>query len=615
MAGCAGVWGSTLLVVSAAVGSPRPLGPWVLVTVVALGVGLGVGLGLGVLVGWRWRPPARADHRLPASDRSRPATDRRSGRRPADGAEPDGVDDAAACADPALLAAVVAHTDSLVLITDAHGRTTWVNDAFLAVTGYRREDLLGRRPGAVLQQPATDPGTIATMREAITAGRSVAVEVLNRTAAGADLWLEMVISPVRDPDTGEIEAFVSVQHDITRSRQRESELQAARSAAELEAERHLALLATMSHDIRSPLHAVVGAAEQLATSDLDVAQQQYVQVAQDSARLLLGLLEGVVGYASVASDHLELHPGPTDLAAVLRRVTAMFAVAAEGQRVSLSAQLDPADAPAVLVDEVRLRQLLNNLVANALRFAPGGRVELRGRLVPVAADRVELHLAVVDDGVGIDPERLPTLFAPYTTYTHPTLAGAQAGTGLGLAISQRLVTAMGGTIEVASTPGQGTTFTVVLPLALVDDDLPGPAAAPHGPAADAADVLSGLRVLVVDDDPLGREVSLALLGQLGCETQTVPDAGTALAHLAVDRPDVVLSDVNLPDVSGTELVSRYRALVGDGPRPRLVALTASALPGDRDRLLAAGFDGYLAKPVGREGLAAGLRACLADAST
>jgi PAS domain S-box-containing protein len=516
------------------------------------------------------------------------------------------------------LSEVAARTDNPVVITDALGLTEWVNDAFVSVTGYPLHEVVGRTPGSVLQGSGTDVATVELLRERIGAGEPCEVEILNYTRDGEPRWLHIAITPVRDAQ-GVLTSFIAVERDVTERREFEAELLRAKEAAEETAHSKSAFLASMSHEIRTPLNAVVGATELLRTTPLSPDQERYAHIVQDSSRMLLALIDDILSYSALGSDTLEFHPGPVGLVGLLENIVGMFELEAGRRGLELEMQVDEGVPAAVLVDEFRLRQVLNNLVANAVRFTEQGSVRLLvgpGDLDAGSGPVRELNFTVVDTGVGIDPAHVDRLFEPFTQ-EHAGVHRRFGGTGLGLAICRRIVDGMDGAIRVESRPGAGSRFIVTLPLEVAPagaiPELDGSSAAPSVPSlVDANPTPDGevarVRVLLVEDDPLNELIAVELLSQVGPPPEVARDAERALELLRGRPFDLVLTDIELPGMDGEELVRTLDHEIEPAERPWMVAFTANALPGDRERLLDAGFDGYLSKPVSREGLIEALQA-------
>lgn len=511
--------------------------------------------------------------------------------------------------DLAKLSEVAENTDNLVVITDAHGLIEWVNSAFVRTTGYSSEEAKGRQPGELLQGPHTDPTTREYMHDCIAQGKAFHTEVLNYTKNGGTIWVALEVRPVTD-ERGRVRNFIAVQTDVTERRETETQLRRAKDAAEASAKAKSAFLANMSHEIRTPLNAVIGLTGLLIDTDLNDHQRELLEIVRDSGDLLLSVVNNILNYSALEAGGVTLDQAPFSLRETITNTVALFETDAKSKGLSLTSTVDDLP-PAVLGDDLRVRQILLNLIANAVKFTSTGSVA-----ITVTCETTEPHAsngsdatpavakvrtAVTDSGVGIAPERLDRLFQPFTQEDSST-SRRYGGTGLGLAITKELVELMGGSIRIDSAVGDGTTvtFDIDFPIALRPDDaLP----APEAPANQPGGVGS---VLIIEDDPVNRKVLELLLARMGIETGVAENGFVALDMVDETTFDAIFVDMQMPEIDGIETMRRIRTKLG-AATPPAVALTASAMPGDRERFLMAGLDDYLAKPVRVADLAAALR--------
>ena len=485
---------------------------------------------------------------------------------------------------------VVQSTDNMVVITDAEGCIEWVNDAFERVTGWTLPEVAGQRPGRVLQGPETDPATVARMHDHVEAGEGFTCELVNYSREGRAYWVSLEATPVRD-DRGEVTGYVAVETDVTERRDTEQLLRTAKESAEESAREKAAFLASMSHEIRTPLNSVLGLTDMLQLTDLDEEQRGYVDTARHSGQLLLSLINDILDFSALESGQTEPEARTFAPRTLVSDCLAMFEPEVRSRSLALISEIDARVPQALCGDETGLRQVLVNLVANALKFTHEGAVRVQVSTAP--GDDTRLVLRVVDTGIGIAADRIDRLFQPFSQGDSSTTR-QYGGTGLGLAICRLLTDRMGGTISLTSTPGEGSAFTVEAPLSAAD-----PADLPQ--AADPQDLeLGPLRVLLAEDDSVNQKVMSAMLRRLGTEPVLAGDGAAAIEAVddaaASGRPfDVVLMDVHMPVMDGMEAVGVLATR--PGPRPLVIAVTANALPGDRERLLAHGFDGYQSKPI------------------
>ena len=511
----------------------------------------------------------------------------------------------------ALMAAVDQH--AIVSTTDVDGRITYVNDNFCQVSRYRPDELLGRTH-SVINSKYHPREFFTRMWQTILAGRTWQGEIRNRAKDGSLYWVLSTVAPFRDAD-GNITQFISIRTDITN--QKEAELAAA-AANRAKSQ----FLANMSHEIRTPLTAIIGLSHVADRPNLDPQVAAALGQIRESGEHLLAMLNDVLDFAKIEVEQIELHPRPMSVAKTVDQVIAMYKEPARAKGVALTTRVEPEVPETCLGDAVRIRQILLNLVSNAVKCTSDGSVTVTVSSVGEAAadGRIPLRFAVADTGTGIPPAELDRIFDPFVQ-VDASLTRQISGTGLGLAITTQLVRLMDGTLDVVSTVGVGSTFACTIPLAAAasgDPATAGPAAATEdrgtggkdfdGPTTASATEtdapgsgttqLSG-RVLLVEDNEVNRAMAVSMLQRLGV---TVTEAGNgyeAVARFAERDPssafDLVLMDVQMPVMDGFEATRRIRQFQSGVAVP-IVALTASALSADRDACLAAGMNDHLSKP-------------------
>jgi len=365
-------------------------------------------------------------------------------------------------------------------------------------------------------------------------------------------------------------------------------------------------LATMSHEIRTPLNGILAPASLLEATSLTIEQRQQVEIIVESGNHLAAILQDILDWSKIEASSLALESVPFDLSATLYGVERIFRSRARERGLVLSTTIDPSLPHSCTGDPLRLRQILINLVSNAVKFTSSG--EIRIAATRAGPDGNRLRIEVADTGIGMDPEGLARLFRRFSQAEASTTRRF-GGTGLGLAISKGLVDAMGGRIEVESAPGRGSRFWFDLPLVEAT-----PPTAPTPPVAEAPESPRGLRVLVVDDNRTNQKIASAMLQRLACEPTIAGDGREALEILDRSEFDLVLMDCHMPVLDGyqtTVLLRSWR----DEPSPHrrkmstlpVIALTADVVLGNESRCAAAGMDDFLAKPFRRELLAAMLR--------
>ncbi len=509
---------------------------------------------------------------------------------------------------------VMAASETMLLAGGPDRRTVWVNDAFLTFTGFSAGDVLARPLTAVLPAAAADAEQVGSMTEAAEASRPWRGELECRRRDGSTWIAAIDLSPVHGED-GEVEGFFAVLTDVTERHEAERLLDRARRAAEQSAEEKSRFLATMSHEIRSPLNAVLGLCDLLLLTELDPEQRDYAETAHRSGSHLLALVNDVLDFSALESGRVRPDSLPFAPRALVEEVARMFAPQADLAGLTLLTAVDAAVPAQVRGDEMRLRQVLVNLVGNALKFTEQGSVEVRLSATGGggAGDGLRLHGEVRDTGIGMPSWRVPHLFRSFVR-GDASSTSERGGTGLGLAICRRLVEAMGGTITLESEVDRGTLVRFDVAVSAVV--APVRAATAEGAPGLGPD----LRVLVAEDDPVNTKVVVRMLGRIGVTPEVVADGAAAVARIteaadpadAADTADgtpapieVILMDVEMPVIDGLQATGQIRART-DLPQPWIIALTANALPGDRERMLAAGMDDYLSKPITVDALAAAL---------
>jgi signal transduction histidine kinase/CheY-like chemotaxis protein len=413
---------------------------------------------------------------------------------------------------------------------------------------------------------------------------------------------------VERDSSGRAVSMIGVNWDVTDQVRVEAELRKAKEAAENATRAKATFLAMMSHEIRTPLNGIIGMTDALLP-DVDRGNRNAVETIRRSGEVLLAVLNDILDFSKIEAGKLELEQRVCDLEPVLGDLGALFARLTKEKGLTLKVELEPGIGRLVC-DPLRLRQILSNLVSNAVKFTAEGTVTVSGRRLP-ADPRFPLGavaLDVVDSGIGIPADKVDRLFKEFSQVDAGTTR-RYGGTGLGLAISRRLAEAMGGEISVQSVQGRGSTFTVALPLPTALQLATVQAAEPSREVAVLdASRLKGVRVLLAEDNAINRRVAVALMSKMGVEVHAVENGREALRAWGQGGWDLIVMDMQMPELDGLEATRAIRAAEAEGAFQAIpiLAMTANASAEDRRTCLEAGMDEVVTKPTTRAALQSAL---------
>ena len=644
------------------------------------------------------------------------------------------------------LSLVASKTDNPVLIASPSGAIEWVNESFTRVMEYSLEEVVGKSPADFMDGPETDPVTVERIRAAMAQGQGISTDVVNYSKSGRKYHLRLQIQPIRD-ETDRLQNFIAIETDITARVDTEKTLRRAKAEADDASRAKSEFLASMSHEIRTPMNGVIGMTSLLLETPLNPEQLDFINTIRTSGEALLTIINDILDFSKIESGKLELEHTPFELAVCIEEALDLFALQASAKKLEMVYHISPTVPAWIMGDITRLRQVIVNLVNNAVKFTPRGGIVIEVDRLPDASgtgSQFMLEFTVRDSGIGIPAERRDRLFKAFSQVDSSTTR-KYGGTGLGLAISQRLSILMGGGIRVESTEGQGSSFIftvaaetapqpAALPLAaglealrggivlcveehpmtqrrirtlleplgalcyfaptshaaatlattlpspptlliIVGDEagsrppfaplqlnaprllmLPFGQTAPEIPSdshpfasifkpfktasflhtvgllfsSPTAEVVSSntasifsprlameipLNVLLAEDNTVNQKVALRFLERLGYRADTVSNGLEALTTLEARHYHLVLMDLQMPEMDGLEASRQIRRRLSTDRQPKIIALTANAMQGDRQRCLDAGMDDYISKPVKLHEIEAAIRRLFAKTET
>jgi PAS domain S-box-containing protein len=483
------------------------------------------------------------------------------------------------------------------------------NPAAERMFGFTPEQTVGRSAFDVFVEPRLRPNVEQFWLDWREGRSEIPHGVLrSRAKDGRSLLCDWYNTPFFD-GRNEMADVLSLVVDVTSREEVQRELRKARDVAETASRAKSQFLANMSHEIRTPMNGVLGMAELLLGTGLDERQASYAQMIQRSGQSLLAILNDILDFSKIEAGRFELDPVDFDLYELVGDVTELFAERARAKGLKLDFAVD-AGVPEVLYgDRVRVNQVLTNLVSNAVKFTTQGSVSIAVQLAQDTKHEVLLRFVVTDTGIGVAPSSQDKLFQAFSQ-ADGSMARRFGGTGLGLAISRQLAELMGGGAGMKSAPGAGSSFwfTVRLARSKAGPEVTGRYNFVPAPMRK----LSG-KVLLAEDNPVNQLLAMTMLRNLGLMATHAADGADAVARWTEGGYDLVLMDCQMPEMDGYAATAEIRAREVHGKRTPIVALTAHAMPGDRERCLAAGMDDYLTKPFRQEQLAAVLGPWLAVA--
>ena len=485
------------------------------------------------------------------------------------------------------LEAVFGNITDVLLTVNADGMLENANAAARELFGYPEQDLVG------MQAAVLFPDWPALTRE--ESGGKVSEESTGVRKDGRSFPCDVTLSRF---ELNGLPYRIVVARDITARKQAEIALRQAKEAAETASRMKSEFLANMSHEIRTPMNGVIGMTDLALDTELTDEQREYLGLAKSSAGHLLAIINDILDFSKIEAGKLDITSVEFCLPVLLNEVVKSLAGKAREKGLALELKLGPGLPELIQADSVRLRQVLVNLLGNAIKFTEQGGVKLS--VETEAGEGAQLlRFQVADTGIGIAADKLDSIFDAFTQ-ADGSITRKFGGTGLGLSISSKLVRLMGGRMWVESEEGSGSRFNFTI--AFEAAATPSKPALPERTGDEAAldelaAAVTGLRVLLAEDNAVNRKLAVSLLERLRHRVEVVSDGARAIAAFAPGKYDVILMDMMMPEMDGLTAIKRIRELEAGHPPTPIVALTAHAMAGDRERFLREGADGYVAKPI------------------
>ncbi|MGH1456841.1 MAG: response regulator [Alphaproteobacteria bacterium] len=538
-----------------------------------------------------------------------------------------------------LLEATVVNANDGVIITDADlengPNIVYVNESFTKISGYEAHEVIGRTP-RILQGDDTDRNVLARLKKCLQKGRSFKGELKNYTKDGDPYWLDISIMPIYD-DNNTLTHFTAIERNITERKNFEKELLNEKNIAEKEVKERQRIeaqmqeyadklelirfdavdaqkkaeaanhaksefLANMSHELRTPLNGIIGMAEMLLFSDLDENQKENTEVLHRSGENLLSILNDILDISKIEAGELEIENVPFHLSTAMRQIIQLFLPLAEDRGVKLLLEEDENAPDVIIADLGRTQQVLRNLVNNALKFTQNGSITL---IVKVTQENNNplIYIAVEDTGIGIPKDKLDIIFDKFTQ-ADASVTRNFGGTGLGLAITQNLIKLMDGQVGVDSIEGEGSTFWFKIPYEEASPDVRPINLYADNLSNEDINVSKDISILAVDDHPVNQLFVQKLLKRFEFHNIDLAEDGQqALDMIRRKHYDIVLMDCQMPILDGYKATKILRECDVEEKRGvPVIALTANAMVGDREKCMKVGMNDYLSKPIKPEKL-------------
>ncbi|TCO73132.1 PAS domain S-box protein [Marinisporobacter balticus] len=491
-----------------------------------------------------------------------------------------------------MLFRAIEHSASVVVIANKSGNIDYVNARFTEMTGYTSDEVIGKNP-RIFKLGNADKGFYKKMWETLLSGKDWRGEFHNRKKNGEPYWEHAVISPIKNIE-GEITHYIAIKENITERKKMEEALKWSRKEAETANHIKSQFLANMSHEIRTPMNGIIGMVDLTLMTKLSKEQRENLLIIKDSADVLLNIINNILDFSKIEAGKMSIEEIPFNLQQLVDRVTKSFLAKALEKKIVLNYNIAP-DIPNIIIsDPIRLTQILNNLIGNAIKFTDEGFVEICFEKEKDLTKECSLKVMIQDTGIGIADEDRARLFKSFSQ-VDSSYTRKYTGTGLGLAISKELVELMGGDLWVVSESGKGSRFYFTIGVG-IGEEVYNPVLTVSGNVFKKD--LKTKRVLVVEDDELNQIVITAMLNKKGYGSEIANNGKEAILITQKKDFDMILMDIQMPKMDGieaTRMIRNHEKLAG--VYTPIIALTAHALKGDREKFISMGLDGYVSKPI------------------
>ncbi len=492
---------------------------------------------------------------------------------------------------------------------DANAIYQYVSEKSEQVKGYRKDELIGRKP--VEFMPVDDAAKFeAVLHQTIINRTAFKLEHKSIRPDGKVLWEQMSGVPVYD-EQDSIVGFRGASITITERKHHEDELIQAKEAAEAGTKAKSQFLAVMSHEIRTPMNGVIGMAELLTDTELTSQQKGYVDTIVSSSKALLDIINQILDLSKIEAGKIELEIQPFSISEVMSSISELMSTTARAKNLIFKTEMNKNVPELVLGDSARFRQIIINLVGNAIKFTKQGQITVSVSCLKLALQSAELEINVIDTGIGISKEQLAKIFGAFNQGDSGTTRRF-GGTGLGLAVTRQLVELMGGRIDVSSEINKGSIFSINISFPIVID--PKTIDGIKKEDVSSAEVIENpleempvsRHILLVEDNIVNQKVAQALLKKMGYQVSIADNGRIAVEMCQNQAYDFILMDCQMPEMDGYEATISIRAGTSINKKIPIIAMTANAMAGDREKCLAVGMNDYLTKPVNNSVL----KACL-----